>query len=305
MRFFAGLALIHLSPALMLGPAAAGDLASPSSEKVELKSEATSASSAEGLDALPGLIMRPMNSRVSVAVPFAGTVTELHVLPGQRIKKGAPIATISSRDLLDARSQLAQAEADFQMAQATAQRKRWLVDRNLQSPDVAAEADAQVAKIGATVDRYRREQSLNGLGVKDGLTFVVRSQVDGVVADTLAMVGDAVKSMAAVVAIDTSADVWVSVQVPTSIVSTTRPGDLVMLDGGTTARVVAIGGSLDERTRSTTLYAALEGKSELLPGQMVKVWLKKPIVSGQLATPMDGERGSRPKVSASNGRDQL
>ena len=75
------------------------------------------------------------------------------MLPGQRVSKGTPVATISSRELLDVQSQLSQAEAELQMAEAIARRKRLLFDKNFQNPVVAEEAEAQVAKIEAVIEQ--------------------------------------------------------------------------------------------------------------------------------------------------------
>ncbi len=252
---------------------------------LDIKLETAKPASSEVVAVLPGKIIRPLNARTAVTAPYSGTVVEIHVLPGQRVSKGAPLATMASRDLLEAQTQLAQAEADLQIAEAAARRKRSLADKNIQNPDMAAEAEAQVAKIKAVIERHKREQALNGIEVKDGSHFMLPAHADGVIVETSVMPGDKIDAMGAVVTLDTSDDLWVDVQVPASVLAGVRIGGLITLENGTEGRIVAIGGSLDDATRSAKLYAALPKGEGLIPGQMVSVTLKRETVSGALSVP--------------------
>jgi len=121
--------------------------------RLDIKVEPVRPAEIEALAVLPGTVIPPLNSRIVATAPFAGTVTQVRVLPGQRVSKGIPVATISSRELLDVQSQLSQAEAELQMAEAIARRKRLLFDKNFQNPVVAEEAEAQVAKIEAVIEQ--------------------------------------------------------------------------------------------------------------------------------------------------------
>ena len=76
--------------------------------RLDIKVEPVRPAEIEALAVLPGTVIPPLNSRIVATAPFAGTVTQVQVLPGQRVSKGTPLATISSRELLDVQSQLSQ-----------------------------------------------------------------------------------------------------------------------------------------------------------------------------------------------------
>ncbi len=160
--------------------------------RLDIKVEPVRPAEVETLAMLPGTVIPPLNSRIVATAPFAGTVTQVQVLPGQRVSKGAPLATISSRDLLDVQSQLSQAEAELQMADAVARRKRLLADKRFQNPIVAEEAEAQVAKIKAVIEQYKRTLSLNGISLRQSGEYSIPAAQDGTVVEVNAMPGDTI-----------------------------------------------------------------------------------------------------------------
>lgn len=254
-------------------------------EQMDIRLETVRPAETEPVAVLPGTIVPPVNSRLVATAPFAGTVVQVHVLPGQRVSKGNPLATISSRELLEAMGQLAQAQAELQSADAVAQRKRTLVEKGFQNPAIAAEAEAQVAKVRAVIEQHKRTASMHGITIGVGGDYSIPAPADGTVVDTRAMPGDTVAAMAAAVTIDTSDAVWVEAQVPAAVVAQIKLGDSVQVLDGPVGRVVSLGGSLDRLTRSATLLASLPVNSGLLSGQMVSISIRRPAVSGAVAVP--------------------
>ena len=61
--------------------------------RLDIKVESVQPAKAETLATLPGTVIPPVNSRIVATAPFAGTLTQVHVLPGQRVSKGEPVAT--------------------------------------------------------------------------------------------------------------------------------------------------------------------------------------------------------------------
>lgn len=241
--------------------------------------------SRETIAILPGTVVPPLNSRLVAAAPFAGTTTQVHVLPGQRVKKGEPLITVSSRELLDAQSQLAQSEAELQTAEAIARRRRALADKNFQNPTLADEAEAQVAKVRAVLDQHRRATALNGIITRENGQYTIPAPADGTVAETLVMPGEKVEAMAGVATIDTSDELWVQIQVPVDIIALVKPGDVVQIINGPEGRVVSVGGSLDRATRSAVMFAAIPANSHLFAGQIVSVAIQRSTVSGAVNVP--------------------
>lgn len=273
------------SPAL----AAAQDLAVTDEQirRMEIKVEPVKPAVTEPIALLPGTVVPPMNSRLTAVAPFAGTVVQVHVLPGQRVSKGMDLITLSSRELLEAKSQLAQSEAELQMAEAIARRKRILVDKNFQSAPVAEEAEAQVAKIRAVIEQHKRTTAMNNIRVVANGSYTVPAPADGIVVESRAMPGDTLTAMAAAVTLDTSDELWVEAQVPSSLVAQMKPGDKVQVAGGPEGRIVALGATLDKLTRSAELTASFPAKSGLIAGQMVTISVLRSTAGTGLTVPLN------------------
>ena len=254
-------------------------------ERLEIKLEPVGRAETATLAALPGTVIPPVNARIVATAPFAGTVTQVAVLPGQRVAKGDKLATVSSRELLEAQSQLSQAEAELQMAEAIARRKRTLADRNFQSPVVAEEAEAQVAKINAVIEQHRRTLAINAIAVGSGGEYTLTAQNDGVVVAANVMPGDKIEAMGPAITLDTGTSLWVDVQIPAALVSTIKPGDAVQVEDGPRGRVVSVGTSLEGVSRSARLYAELPSGSGLVPGQLVSVRIQRAADPAALSVP--------------------
>lgn len=253
--------------------------------RLEVRLEEVRPAVHEAVAVLPATVIPALNQRVAATAPFAGTVVQVHVLPGQQIKEGDQVATVASRDLLEARGQLAQSEAELQAAIAVAQRKRFLADKSIANPYLAEEAEAQVAKIRAVVTQHKAAVSIGGIKASEGGRYTICAPAAGQVAETAAMTGEPIAAMASAVSIDTSKDLWLDVQLPAHLVDRLQVGDDIQVVDGPVGKVISIGRNIDKTTRSVRLLAAVPAGSGLLPGQMVKLSLLHTSPTGALRVP--------------------
>lgn len=264
--------------------------------RLEIKLEPVRKAETEALAVVAGTVVPPVNARIVATAPFAGTVTAVLVLPGQRVRKGEPLARVSSRELLEAQSELSQAEAELQMADAAARRKRSLVDKNFQSPVVAEEAEGQVAKVQAVIERHRNTLSLHQITIGLAGDYIITAPADGVVVQANAMPGDKVEAMAPSITLDTGSALWVEVQVPAHLVSALKAGDSIQVADGPQGHIVSVGTSLDGLTRSATAYAELPANSGLISGQLVSITIARTATARALSVP----RGAVTRVDDKN-----
>lgn len=253
--------------------------------QMEIKVEPVKATAEQVAALLPGTIVPALNARIVAAAPFAGTVTQIHVLPGQSVAKGAILATISSRELLEASSALAQAEAELQAAEANARRRRYLADKNIQNPTMADEAEAQVAKIKAVIEQHKRTLALGSIADANSGAYTIKSPAAGRVVETAVMPGYKIETMAAAVVVDTSEELWVEAQLPAQLVPHVAVDDRIRITDGPEGKVVSVGGSLDKMTRSAKLIASVPANSKLLPGQLVSLSIVQQAAAGALSVP--------------------
>lgn len=254
-------------------------------ESLGIKLSQTRQAMNETVALLPAVVVPAMNEYVAASAPFSGTVVKAHVLPGQFIKKGDPLTTLASRELLETLSQLAQSEAELQATKAIADRKRILADKNIYSPTMATEAEAQVAKIEAVIEQNRRTVTMDGIKLGENGHYTIVASSDGRVDEIPAMPGDAVQPMGPVATFHRSEQIWVQAQVSADLVGKIRPGDKIEVIDGPQGVVVSVVGSLDKLTRSATMLASLPTESGLLPGQLVTLSVVRTAVTGSLEVP--------------------
>lgn len=233
------------------------------------------------LAALPGAVTPPLNDRRVVAAPFAGTVVRVHVLEGQSVKAGAALATLFSREALSVSSELVQSQAELRAAEAAARRLQQLASEGVIAGARAEEAQARLAQARAMVNERRR--LLSGAGTAGG-EYVLRAPAAGRVAAITAQPGGGLEAMAPAVTLDRADRLWVEARVSPEIARKLKVGYPVRV-GDTAGRIVALGASIDPRTRSLPLRAELASTASLTPGQTVSITLLSPAPAGAQAIP--------------------
>lgn len=254
-------------------------------QRMEIKLAPVRPTSTQAVALLPGTVVPAIDARLAAVAPFAGTVVQIHVLPGQSVSEGSRLATISSRELLDTMSQVAQAQAELQMAEAAARRKRSLADKAIQNPTLAEEAEAQAARIKAVLEQHRRALTIGGIAIADGGRYAITAPANGRVVDSSVMPGDKIDAMGAVVTLDTSGELWIETQVPSDLAAHIKPGDRIQVVDGPQGKVISIAGSLDRMTRSARMLASVAAGSGLMAGQLVTVSIVQDAATGSLSVP--------------------
>ncbi|PZR33218.1 efflux RND transporter periplasmic adaptor subunit [Caulobacter segnis] len=251
--------------------------------------------------ALPGVVTPPLNGRRVVAAPFAGTVMRVHVLEGQTVRAGAPLVTLFSRDALSVSSELVQNQAELRVAEASARRLQQLASEGVIAGARAEEAQARLAQARAMVNERRR--LLSGAGGTSG-EYVLRAPTAGRVAALTAQPGGGLDAMAPAVTLDSADRLWVEARVSPEIARKLKVGYPVRV-GDVGGRIVALGGSIDPKTRSLPLRAELNTGAGLAPGQTVNVIVLSPAPAGAQVIPrgalVQDTSGARVFVKAAAG----
>jgi cobalt-zinc-cadmium efflux system membrane fusion protein len=237
--------------------------------------------------ALPATIIPPMNARVAVAAPFAGTVLKVHVLPGQAVKKGGPLVTLASRDLSETLVRLRQAEAELQSAEVMAQRQRDLFQKDLVTSGRVGEAEAQVEKVRALTQETRRLLAMGAIAINADGSYSLTAPRDGRVVEIRAAPGVALQAMDAAVLVDTSEELWLQAQLPGQMFGKVRVGDQIELPDGDSGKVISVGISLDPVTRSTALFAEIPARRDHMTGEATTILIVRPAVAKEFEIAAD------------------
>ncbi|MFN3624956.1 MAG: efflux RND transporter periplasmic adaptor subunit [Hyphomicrobium sp.] len=256
-------------------------------DRLEIRLEQVRPATEEAIALLPGTVIPPMNSRIAVPAPFAGTVVSVDVLPGETVEPGRTLMTIASRELVETLSQLRQAEANLAAAKAVAERYKGLAEKNIASPTRAAETEAQRAGLQAVVEEHRRLVSLGNIKTNPDGSYALIAQSAGRVVEANVAPGASIVAMAPAVVIDTSDQLWVEAQLPASLIGKVRAGDTIRLENGTTGKVLSVSHAIDPKTRSGLLTGTIPAHSGFVPGQMVTLGIHRQAALSGLDVPAE------------------
>ena len=242
------------------------------------------AASERPLITLPAMVGPARDSRVVAITPFAGTVTEVTALEGQTVTRGARLAVVFSRDLLAVQSQLAQVQADLNVATAAAERTRLLANEGVIAGARAQETEARVAALRAQAEEQRNLIATAPGGNARAGTYTLTAPASGRIARIDIEPGTAVEAMANAVVIDKSDKLWLEAQLPADLVGQVKPGAAVAV-GEARGLVIASGMTVDPKTRSVVLRAEFPASSGLVPGSSVSMTLLAPAPGQALSVP--------------------
>lgn len=229
-------------------------------------------------------VAEPLNGRIAynedatarISSPVAGRITSLRAVPGDRVAKGALLATIDAPDLAAAIADLRKAESDELRKKLSMERAQKLFDAEVvprkDLETAAADQAAAHAETGRARLRLRNLAPESGAG--SGLAL--RSPVSGVVADRKANPSMEVQpGMADPLFVVTDlAHLWVLIDLPERYLSKVSTGlDVtVAVDAypGETfrARVARIGQVMDPVSRRVQVRCDLPNPEGLLKPEM-------------------------------------
>lgn len=240
----------------------------------------------------------------SVLAPFSGPVARLLVAPGDKVKKGQPLAMVDSPDF-------AQAIGAYRKALVTARNARRLadMDRDLAAHDGVAQREEQQAQTdaaGAEADRDAALQALVGLNV-DPQTIrdiqsgrpvarmdgIIRAPVTGTVVQKLITPGQLLQAGSTpCFTIADLSQVWVMAQISTTELASVHVGDTADVVAGDSAgslsgTVANVAALVDPDTRAVAARVVVDNPHELLKKQMyVSVRIHSRLPSHGLLVPV-------------------
>lgn len=195
---------------------------------------------------LPARIVPSRSGGQAAVAAFAGAVTMVNVLPGQDVKRGDPIASISSRDFAENAAALEAARSRLDLAEAALNRSRQLKAEGLISGASLQSMEAEARQARASLAMHQKFPAAAG----QAGAYVLTAPASGRVGSLDVRAGDMVEAMETVATIVSDSDVWAEIQLPARLLGDVRPGDKVEFGPDLTGEILSVGGSIDPRTRS-------------------------------------------------------
>lgn len=238
-------------------------------------------SSADGID-IPGQVAFDRKQLAYITPLTAGVIRQVHVQPGDKVKRGDVLAEIAMPEVSTIKAEFATAQARQAQTEAAYHREQELLERGISSRQEYQQAESDYRSSQSTTERYRQQLLNFGLSATDlkqlsqangtSATVSLRAPFQGVVTDVQTAMGEAVSAGSALFTVANLDSLWIELSIPesSSYLAQVDRNIQARFDGlpGTlfSGRLFQVGATIDQRTRSLTALAEVQN-----PGHRLKV----------------------------------
>jgi membrane fusion protein, heavy metal efflux system len=246
---------------------------------------------------LPGEVTVPIGQERVVSAPQGGLIDAMQVAAGQSVKRGQPLAHISSPELVALQRDYLQAQTQQRLAQNMMER-----DRELYKDGIIAERRMLTTQSGheelsVTLAQRRQALKMAGLGddairrlesngtMSSGLT--ISAPIDGVVLEQMATAGQRVDASTPIYRIGRLTPLWIEIHAPLDVLNFAREGmRLTVPRYQAEGKIITILRSVNKNDQTVHLRAEItKGAEKLAPGQFVETELAAEAGSKQFSVP--------------------
>lgn len=234
---------------------------------------------------LPASVVIPVGQEQVVSVPQPGLVDVLHVAAGQEVKKGQPVAHVSSPDLVGLQRDYLQALTQKKLAANTLQRDSELYQDGIIAQRRFLAAQSSHDELAAVLEQRRQALRLAGMGdasigklersgqMSSGLTLT--APMDGQVLEQMASLGQRVDIATPLYRIAKLKPLWLEIHAPLEVLAFAKTGMQVTVPRyQASGRLIAIVRNVNKNDQTVHMRAEVEsGMEKLSPGQFVEVQL--------------------------------
>ena len=231
--------------------------------------------------ALPGRLAWDEDHTSRVYAPYAGRVDRLLATVGQRVQRGQALAVLSSADVGQAQADLHKAEADQALNRGSLARVRDLVEGGVIARKDQDQAEADLARSTAEVNRARARLAQYGVGGAAGgavtQLLTLAAPLAGLVVERNSNPGVEVRADVAGPALFVLSDpatLWATIDLDESQLALLKPGQAIELvsaawpDQRFAATVLSLGAAVDAASRTVKARARVANPDGRLKAEM-------------------------------------
>ncbi len=220
----------------------------------------------------------PPSKYARVAPRIAGVVRAVKASLGQEVEAGAALATIESIELGQSKSDLLSAAGVLDLRQQTYDQEKQLFDKKITAGRELLQAKTELEEAKLSLARAQQRLTLLGLTLdqaKDGSPLMdVVAPFKGIVVEATAVPGEIAAPDRPIFAVADAERLWVAIDVYESDLAKVEKDQRVtftvegLAGKRFSGRVIAIGGAVDDRTRTVPVYADVKNVQGLLRANM-------------------------------------
>lgn len=236
--------------------------------------------------ALPGEIRMIADRVAHVVLPLTGYAQEVGKDLGDEVRTGEIMAVFKSRELAEARSAFAAAQARVGLAQTSLKREKSLYDQKISPQQDLLDAEKEAAE--AVIAMRSAEQQLRALGYHDAdfkdfgrqsgdayTRFALQSPMDGRVIEKHLTLGELIKADSTVYVVADLSQVWADFAIEQRDLARVRPGQKIALTSDAErvpleVTISYVGPMVSADTRTALVRAVADNHDGAwIPGQFV------------------------------------
>ena len=211
---------------------------------------------------LIGEIKLNADKAVQVLPRMSGIVESITANVGDKVKKGQPLAVVSSLDVAENRSDLSAAQQRLNLAKTTLTREEslWREKISAEQDYLAAKNDLQLAQIELT----RQQQKLASMGVSggNGSRYTLKAPIDGVITRKNVAAGQVLDLSQMLFEVADLNTVWAEMSIPIKDLGLVKTGQKVTVrasafEQNTAGTITYIAPLVNLQSRTATARVAL------------------------------------------------
>ncbi len=232
---------------------------------------------------LPAKVVVPNAQLRVVSAMQGGTVEVLLVAVGDQVQAGQLLARIQSPELIELQRELLQAQTQLHLAKRNLDRDTLLYGDGIIPERRLQETRGSYEELRTVQEARRQSLALAGMsgqaitelesGRRLMSTLEVRSPLDGVVLDQMAVAGQRVEAVTPLYRVGDLDPLWLEIHAPIEKAARIAVGDPVLISAhGISGRVSTIGRDVHEADQGVLVRAeVVEGTEHLRPGEFAEV----------------------------------
>jgi cobalt-zinc-cadmium efflux system membrane fusion protein len=254
-------------------------------KKINLKTEKVKIAEVVEYQTFPAVVTQDPTLSYAVSSPVEGIAERVYVKLGDHVKKGQILLTVYSPTIASLQANIEMAKVKLQTAKQVLER-----EENLYKEEVIPFARYQTAKIEyeRSLGEYQAlKKALSSYGEVKGNSIILRSKVNGFVADIKVINGNPVNVGEELMRIHSHERLWVIAQVPFEITKDLKIGQKVIVISPLNKEIIGtlslISREIDPKTRRNDIRIVVNNvENSLKPNLFVNVKLPLKSTNGVL-----------------------
>ncbi|MDF1639301.1 efflux RND transporter periplasmic adaptor subunit [Alcanivorax jadensis] len=237
------------------------------------------------------VINSPEHSSQAIAL-YSGTLTRWHLMPGDTVTAGQPVATLSSPELMAVEESWLKSHNNLEQARYELERDDELLKEGIIANQRLQQTRRRFQQAEFTQTAYRQQLTRAGFtqadleqlasGSRQPGEYQVKSPATGTLSERLYNAGQAVTANTPVATLQAGAELWLEAAVPNALAASLDVGDRLQLARSDDVVVLKYKNSaVNPTTQMVDIMAALERPQGYLPGQTLMLTLP-PLARGVL-----------------------